>query len=108
MSLKLFRSSQFFALVPFLILLLIASVFVSAQSAKSTVSATTTSGVPTLVGPDGRTLYLLTKDDEGKSTCYDACAKIWPPLVVDGNTQPTAADGAPGKLGMTTRTDGSR
>jgi len=72
------------------------------------VSATTRRVSLRWFGPDGRTLYLLTKDDAGKSTCYDACAKVWPPLTVDGRHSPTAADGAPGRLGMTTRNDGSR
>src|SRR5258708_24314703 len=109
MSLRIFRRTQFFLIVPLLILLLVTAVFVSAQSAKNTVSTTTsTSVIPALVGPDGRTLYILTKDDQGKSTCYAACAKLWPPLMVDGNAQPTAAEGIPGKLGTTTRTDGSR
>src|SRR5215468_10888008 len=109
MSLIVFRKLQYFVIIPLMILLLITSVYVSAQNAKNTLAATTTtSGIPALVGPNGHTLYILTKDDEGKSTCYDTCAKIWPPLVVDGNTQLTATDGVPGKLGMTTRTDGSR
>jgi predicted lipoprotein with Yx(FWY)xxD motif len=50
----------------------------------------------------GFVLYAFTKDTKGKSACYGACAKAWPPYLVKG--------AAPkGKLlGMTRRTDGSR
>src|ERR1044071_1378559 len=36
-----------------------------------------------LVGPNGMTLYLYTKDTPGVSNCYDKCATAWPPLLVD-------------------------
>lgn len=36
-----------------------------------------------LVGPDGLTLYVFTPDTEGTSTCYDACADLWPPVPGD-------------------------
>ena len=42
-----------------------------------------------LVGPNGRTLYLFTNDTSTKSTCYDACAQAWPPLLTTG--KPKAA-----------------
>jgi predicted lipoprotein with Yx(FWY)xxD motif len=29
-----------------------------------------------------RTLYVFTRDGRGKSRCYGACAKAWPPLLV--------------------------
>ncbi len=35
-----------------------------------------------MVGADGRTLYAFTDDPEKQSTCFDACAKAWPPLTV--------------------------
>jgi predicted lipoprotein with Yx(FWY)xxD motif/cytochrome c5 len=40
-----------------------------------------------LVDLEGRSLYLFTSDEDGVSTCTEACAENWPPLVVD--------DGAP-------------
>ena len=36
-----------------------------------------------LVDPDGFTLYIFTADSEGESTCYDACADLWPPVSAD-------------------------
>ncbi|MQU19434.1 hypothetical protein GHN41_23800, partial [Pseudomonas helleri] len=33
-----------------------------------------------LVDHVGLTLYTYDKDADGKSTCYDTCAKNWPPL----------------------------
>jgi predicted lipoprotein with Yx(FWY)xxD motif len=60
-----------------------------------------------LVGPDGMTLYLFTKDAPGVSNCYDECAVKWPPLLVPEGRQPTAGEGIPGTLGVTERTDGT-
>ena len=34
-----------------------------------------------LTDAHGMTLYTFDKDTDGASTCYDACAKKWPPLV---------------------------
>jgi predicted lipoprotein with Yx(FWY)xxD motif len=31
----------------------------------------------------GRSLYIFEEDKPGQSTCYDACAKVWPPFVAD-------------------------
>lgn len=61
-----------------------------------------------LVDGRGMTLYLFTKDTANTSTCYDQCATNWPPLLVAAGTTPVAQDDAPGKLGVTTRTDGTR
>lgn len=35
----------------------------------------------------GRALYLLEEDEEGQSTCYDACAEAWPPLLASQDMQ---------------------
>jgi predicted lipoprotein with Yx(FWY)xxD motif len=60
-----------------------------------------------LVGSNGMTLYLYTKDTAGVSNCYDKCAQNWPPLlVVEGETL-TAGAGITGKLGTIKRTDGT-
>lgn len=32
----------------------------------------------------GRALYLFEADSSGKSTCYDDCAKVWPPFITTG------------------------
>lgn len=40
-----------------------------------------------LVDANGRTLYLFLEDVGGRSSCYDGCARVWPPAL--------AADEAP-------------
>jgi predicted lipoprotein with Yx(FWY)xxD motif len=41
-----------------------------------------------LTDVQGRTLYGFTKDTQGKSTCYKACAQAWPPVVAQVQPQP--------------------
>ena len=60
-----------------------------------------------LVGPNGRTLYLFTNDTTTKSTCYDACAQAWPPLLTTGKPK-AAAKARASLLGTTKRRDGKR
>jgi predicted lipoprotein with Yx(FWY)xxD motif len=58
-----------------------------------------------LVDGKGRTLYLFGKDKTSKSTCNDACAENWPPLLTTG--KPKASGSArSGLLGTTKRADG--
>jgi predicted lipoprotein with Yx(FWY)xxD motif len=63
-----------------------------------------------LVDGHGRTLYLFEKDKSPMSTCYGACASIWPPVTAAG--RPVAGPGVSaarlrsvkrrdGKLGLT-------
>ena len=54
----------------------------------------------------GFALYAFTKDPRGgKSRCYDACAKAWPPYIV--KSKPRAATGVrKSLLGTTRRADG--
>lgn len=58
----------------------------------------------TLVGPDGRTLYVFSRDvaGSGKSACVDACAVKWPPLGVTASAVPL------GDYTIITRADGSK
>lgn len=59
-----------------------------------------------LVDSSGLTLYDFHKDQGTESACYGECAKVWPPLLTDG--EPHASNGAiPGKLGTTERSDGT-
>jgi len=59
-----------------------------------------------LVDGSGRTLYLFEGDTGATSTCEDACAQAWPPLLAPGT--PSAGSGASAaELGTTTRTDGT-
>lgn len=61
-----------------------------------------------LVGTNGMTVYLFTKDTQGASasTCTDKCASAWPALLTAG--APTAGSGVDAsKLGTLTRADGT-
>lgn len=59
-----------------------------------------------LVGAEGRTLYLFTSDKDANSTCYEDCAKYWPPLTTSG--KPLGDEGIDTtKLGVSVRTDGT-
>jgi predicted lipoprotein with Yx(FWY)xxD motif len=59
----------------------------------------------TLVGPNGMTVYLYTKDTPGVSTCYDKCAQNWPPLLVKSADDLVPGVNLPGKLDVAKRTD---
>jgi len=53
-----------------------------------------------------RSIYLFARD-HGKSTCYGACAKAWPPLLTNG--KPVAGAGVKASLlGTVRRKDGSK
>ena len=57
----------------------------------------------TLVDADGNTLYLFVPDNQGDSTCYDACEANWPPVPALSSV----GDGLDaGLLGTTERTNG--
>ncbi|MGW5718788.1 SCO0930 family lipoprotein [Amycolatopsis sp. NPDC003865] len=78
--------------------------------AATTLGATEIAGLgPVLTDQAGRTLYLFTRDDRGagQSTCDGACAKTWPPLLVDGRitVSPAIDEGLVGEL---TRADGRK
>jgi predicted lipoprotein with Yx(FWY)xxD motif len=59
-----------------------------------------------LVDSKGFTLYDFHKDKGTTSACYGACAQGWPPLMTEGEPQPS--NGAKGSmLGTTERKDGT-
>ena len=61
-----------------------------------------------LVDGQGRALYLFAADTAGSSTCYDACATAWPPMLTDKGAKVDAMQGVSASLtGTTTRKDGS-
>ena len=61
-----------------------------------------------LVDSEGHTLYAFSEDSAEASTCEGACAKAWPPLLVEqGEPQPSNGASA-ARLGTITRADGSR
>jgi predicted lipoprotein with Yx(FWY)xxD motif len=58
-----------------------------------------------LVGIEGRTLYLFTKDQNGQTMCTGACATAWPPVLTMG--KPVAGTGVKAEmLGTIKREDG--
>jgi predicted lipoprotein with Yx(FWY)xxD motif len=76
-----------------------------ATPTKFTVRIATTPLGKIVVDAKGRSLYLFEADRKGKSACYGACAKAWPPVIV--RAKPTAGPGARAKLlGMVRRKDG--
>ena len=46
-----------------------------------------------LADSSGRALYVLAQDPKGTTSCYDACASVWPPFFASGGV-PTAASSA--------------
>ncbi|MGD2101666.1 MAG: hypothetical protein PVG83_05465 [Acidimicrobiia bacterium] len=56
-----------------------------------------------LVDADGFTLYVFDADVDGESSCYDACAGLWPPVAAD---TPIGAGVDASLFGSTARTDG--
>jgi len=59
-----------------------------------------------LVDSDGMTLYDFHKDKGTTSSCYGACAGVWPPLLTEG--KPQVGNGASAaQLGTTARKDGT-
>lgn len=61
-----------------------------------------------LVDSEGHTLYAFSNDSPKAATCEGACAKAWPPLLVEqGEPQPSNGAGA-SHLGTIERADGTR
>jgi predicted lipoprotein with Yx(FWY)xxD motif len=60
-----------------------------------------------LTGQDGRSLYLLTKDSAGTSTCQGSCASAWPPFTLEAGETVAAGAGVTGTLGTIKRPDGT-
>jgi predicted lipoprotein with Yx(FWY)xxD motif len=84
----------------------------TSASAPAGVAPTTTIGLAgsplgsLLVDQQGRTVYLFERDASGVSTCYDACAVAWPPVLTSG-APAAAVDVSRGDLGTTVRRDGA-
>ncbi len=65
-----------------------------------------------LVDASGRTLYELTADSAGHSTCSSACQAIWPPLALPAGEHATAGPGTQasclsGSAGVATEPSGA-
>jgi predicted lipoprotein with Yx(FWY)xxD motif len=65
---------------------------------------------PYLVDGAGMSLYMFKKDEKGsgESTCYDACAEAWPPLLTSGSSAANASAVDTSMLGTIKRRDGSQ
>ena len=77
------------------------------DAAAITVEVAETDAGPSLVGPDGRTLYIFTQDTDGTSTCTDDCAALWPPFEVEAGATVEAGEGVSGELAIIERDDGT-
>jgi predicted lipoprotein with Yx(FWY)xxD motif len=72
------------------------------------VSARSIAGIgAVLQAPSGLTLYRLTTDEGGKTSCTGECAVTWPPLLASSGKVPQASPEVAGHLGTIDRPDGS-
>jgi predicted lipoprotein with Yx(FWY)xxD motif len=81
----------------------------SAPPPTGTTTTVTVTGSPLgqlLVDGSGRTLYLFKADKSTISTCYDACADAWPPLLTTAAPSPGTNINAP-DLATSARRDGT-
>lgn len=72
----------------------------TAQAAAPAMTGDSAKG-PVLTDEKGMTLYTFDNDKDGMSSCYDACAQNWPPLIAPEGAK------AEGDYGVTERKDGS-
>jgi predicted lipoprotein with Yx(FWY)xxD motif len=73
-----------------------------------TLTVSRTAAGDAVAGPTGMTLYILTKDVGGTSTCTSGqCAATWPALKGDAS-EVTAGSGISGTWGTTTWADGTK
>jgi predicted lipoprotein with Yx(FWY)xxD motif/plastocyanin len=84
-----------------------ASTAAASPDAAATVKTATHSLGTYLTGPEGKALYLFTKDSKDTSTCSGQCATNWPPLTVAGSAAPSGDTGVSGTLATITRADGA-
>jgi predicted lipoprotein with Yx(FWY)xxD motif len=75
-------------------------------STTTTISAASTRLGEILVDGSGRTVYLFEADRGKDSTCYNACARAWPPVNASGAAKPTGG-ASPALLGTARRQDGT-
>lgn len=61
-----------------------------------------------LADSEGRTLYAFSSDKGGVPSCYAACEKTWPPLIVNKGLPEPSNGASANKLGIVERTDGSK
>jgi predicted lipoprotein with Yx(FWY)xxD motif len=55
-----------------------------------------------LIGPEGDTLYVFTRDNPNQSNCDSGCLAVWPPLLVEDGQSVQADPYASGTFGAIT------
>jgi predicted lipoprotein with Yx(FWY)xxD motif len=89
------------------VLLALAPAAMSRESAAPTVAAKSSSYGRVLFDGRGYVLYAFTRDRDGRSACYGACAKAWPVYYAKSGLR--AGQGTTRSLlGTTRRRDGRR
>jgi predicted lipoprotein with Yx(FWY)xxD motif len=78
----------------------------NAPRASAVVDVARTPYGPTLVDRRGFALYRFTHDHSSSSSCYGACAVVWPPYVVAHGRLIAGSGAATGLLGTARRRDG--
>ena len=81
-----------------------AAAFPTAGSPSTALKTAKIGGVTVLTNAKGFTLYWFVPDTATKSNCNGSCAHFWPPVKGPA----TAGAGVTGKLGVITRSDGSK
>lgn len=78
------RAPQLLRVAPIALALALAIVALANESAGGLAIGSDVELGEIIVDSAGNTLYLLLPDAQGESTCYDACADNWPPVLVAG------------------------
>jgi predicted lipoprotein with Yx(FWY)xxD motif len=74
----------------FLTALLLVSAATTAAYAAAPVKTADTAKGTVLTDDKGMTLYTFKSDKKDMSSCYDDCAKAWPPFMADGKAEASA------------------
>ncbi|HSR64057.1 MAG TPA: hypothetical protein VLM17_00410 [Xanthomonadaceae bacterium] len=61
-----------------------------------------------IVDGTGKTVYMLAKDNGTTSTCQNACATEWPPLLAQGEPKTMDPELSDGDIGVIQRGDGTQ
>jgi predicted lipoprotein with Yx(FWY)xxD motif len=78
----------------------------AAQTPRVTLTVKASSFGPVLFDGRGYVLYAFTRDTHGKSSCSGACARAWPPYILE--SRPRAGAGVTAwRIGTTKRAGGS-
>jgi predicted lipoprotein with Yx(FWY)xxD motif len=80
---------------------------ISGESGAPTLTVRSSSYGRVLFDARGHVVYAFTRDARGRSTCYRACAKAWPPYIAKGALNPGGGISR-ALLGRTSRRDGRR